>query len=146
MIAKNNNALDINIESALVCCNELENILEQEKACLISGDIAQFQALLEDKSKLISMLVLEDTKLQKQISALAEPLDASILQQWQLLQDTLEQCKRQSSINGAMINHSLKSTYDALAVLRGGATAHSTTYTNNGRTQQQFGSKTIAKI
>ena len=134
------------IDNAQITCANLSNLLDAEKSALIAGDMAAIKQLTDEKIALISELTLQDTELKSLLSTISVTTDTRLIKNWERLQSSLQTCKYKSSINGAMINISLKHTADALSLIRGGVNLDNSTYSQNGKTNRSIHSKKIATI
>jgi len=134
------------IDNAQITCANLSNLLDAEKSALIAGDMAAIKQLTDEKIALISELTLQDTELKSLLSPISVTTNTQFIKNWERLQSILQTCKYKSSINGAMINISLKHTADALSLIRGGVNLDKSTYSQNGNTNRSIHSKKIATI
>jgi flagellar biosynthesis/type III secretory pathway chaperone len=133
------------INDAIETCDSLMALLLQEKEIIIAGETEKLAEYNQQKSALVEQLIAADKQLKSQFND-PQKRDQAPAHNWQLLQQKLVACQQQSSVNGAMINHCLKNTADALALLRGGTDNGASTYSNDGRNEQRLNTRSIAKI
>ena len=137
--------MDNLVNQAIETCDQLIGVLQQEKAIIVTGDVEQLEEQNLRKISLLDQLKSYDEKL-KANEHLLRGTDRQLGMKWELLRQKLLSCKQHSAINGSMVNHCLKNTTDALALLRGSVSNGCTTYSNDGKTDQGLDSKAIAKI
>lgn len=140
-----NASLHTLINSAIETCDQLIDILQQEKSIIISGDIERLETQHQQKTALLEKLTAYDNQLRGK-EELLRKADRQLGIKWELLRQKLISCKQHSAINGSIVNHCLKNTADALTLLRGNTSAGGSTYANDGKPDNGLGSRAIAKI
>lgn len=137
--------MDTLVNQAIETCDQLIGVLQQEKAIIITGNVEQLEEQNLKKVSLLEKLTSYDEELRTNEEILRNA-DRQLGIKWELLRQKLITCKQHSAINGSMVNHCLKNTTDALALLRGSGNNGCITYSNDGKPNQDLDSKAIAKI
>ena len=137
--------MDTLVNQAIETCDQLIGVLQHEKAIIITGDVERLEEQNSIKASLLDQLTSYDEKLRTNEDLLRRA-DRQLGMKWELLRQKLITCKQHSAINGSMVNHCLKNTTDALALLRGNVSNGCATYSNDGKPSQNLDSKAIAKI
>jgi len=126
-------------------CNELIELLEQENRLLITGKIAEFEDLSEDKSARLQRLKKYEQQLVEIMTAEGAP-GTETVNQWERLRNSLSQCRALNQRNGYIINIVLNNIQQSLSILRGNICDNSPTYNNSGATHNPTYTRSIAKI
>lgn len=137
---------------------QLEFVLDNEKTSLQQRDRVALDKLATQKQQIIQSI--ERRAKQKAALLASSPLkirpgqvrdklaalnNRSLLDLWDNTVTKLDTCKQRNQVNGAIISHSLLRTNRLMNILRGHASAPTTTYGQTGKARNYGGSTSIAR-
>lgn len=112
--------------------NDLHSTLEEEKRCLTEKDFTTFNDVLFNKQKLLQSIATLDKQLStpKNIELLNQDEELSHLKS--SLESNLQSCQKLNSINGKLVELSMKSNKHLMQLMTQATGNNSVTYDQKG--------------
>ena len=139
----------------------LQNILEEERKCLVARDFDAFTQLLGEKHLVLGQLEQRNLSRCKLLQARGHSIDkdgvlalisnlsaekqAPCQENWRLLNELIDDCSRLNSINARITHRAQSSNHHMLNLLRGDSAGFEL-YGKNGTSHDRNGPLTITKV
>ena len=140
------------IAEELTAANSLLNVLEQEQARLVDGDVEGLSKLTGEKADIVARMTEMASRRHRALAAAGFPADesgmrgwldtasADINASWNALLDIAQKAKELNRTNGLLIGRQMARNQGALNILQGNQQG-GTIYGPNGQSATPFGSR-----
>lgn len=130
----------------LGCLGELRDILAQERAALLAGDIPALEEITCRKGEILERQSGAAQQRREWLATAGHALpEAAAAQRKQALQELAQQCHEANRDNGRVIARKQQHTVAALGILRQSDAAGSTTYSGAGSAVDASSSRLLGK-
>ena len=112
--------------------SDLQVLLEEEKRCLTEKDFSTFNDILFNKQKFLQSIATLDKQLATETNLEKIKLNDELSEIKSSLEGQLQECQKLNSINGKLVELSIKSNKHLMQIMKQATGKNSVTYDQKG--------------